>query len=533
MIRFNCHRCGMLMQAADTGAGRHAKCPGCGLILTVPQTAADVPEPPAPPQIAGPPAATPPPIGPSLPSPPVTALARQAVMPVPTAGMPPPPGAPLLNELLGAGRPPLPTDSAGPLADLVEESLASTSGQHKLHGSGEIKTVNNKPILSNAALRNLGIAALATGAVGIGLFWVPFAGAIVALFGLAAGLVALFAGTSRGDSPMGWTLSGVGISFVALALGAYWTYSSLNSPAKDRFAAAGHKPGGATITTNGKLAPSNAMAKSAEAAAPAAAGGDARDDRDPLKFAAGAYRRAQDNASKDSRTAAQRNSRDQRAARPQLIVGSDGSVGLAAAKTDEQTSDRDSSDKSGGVGDNGSKPADIKWAAAEKKEPQGTGPLQVTITKVVVGKVPTYAVGGLPTLVNLTQDSAMTIWFKIHNGDEAGSVEYTGWMGAKAEETKIESKLVDDHGRDHRRLRFPLDEAIPGSILGKVPLKPVVAGQSIADAVVFPVLPEDVDDFDLTLSGKAIGQEEDLHFRIPRSMIKPDDSNPLLGGTGN
>ena len=44
MIRFNCHRCGMLMQAADSGARRHAKCPGCGLILTIPQTAADVPD---------------------------------------------------------------------------------------------------------------------------------------------------------------------------------------------------------------------------------------------------------------------------------------------------------------------------------------------------------------------------------------------------------------------------------------------------------------------------------------------------------
>jgi hypothetical protein len=452
-------------------------------------------------------------------------------MPVPTAGMPRPPGGPLLSELLDATRPPLPSDRAGPLADLVEESLAP-SVQGKTEGSGAMKSVNRIPTLSNAALRNLGIAALAAGAVGIGLFWVPFAGAVVALVGLAAGLVALFVGASRRDSPMSWAVSGAGISFVAVALGAYWTYSSLNRPAKDRFAAAGRKSGDATIATNGKLAPSAATAKSAEGAALSAAGSNARDDRDPLKFAAGVYRRA-DIASKDSRTAALRSSRDQRAARPRLIVGSDGNVGLATAKADEQNNDRDSSDKSGGDGENGAKPGDIKWAAAEKKEPQGTGPLQVTVTKVVVGKVPTYAVGGLPTLVNLTQDPAMTIWLKIHDGDAAGSVEYTGWMGAKAEEAKIESKLVDDHGREHRRLRFPLDEAIPGSILGKVPLKPVFAGQSVPDAIVFPVLPEDVDLFDLTLSGKAIGQEEDLHFRIPRSMIKPDESNPLLGGSGN
>src|SRR5439155_14345736 len=92
MIRFNCHRCGMLMQAAESGIGRHAKCPGCGMILVIPKAAAAaVPVPPPPPAD----------------SPPVSATARQAAMPVPPVGMAPPP--PLsLDELLGDTSPPRP-----------------------------------------------------------------------------------------------------------------------------------------------------------------------------------------------------------------------------------------------------------------------------------------------------------------------------------------------------------------------------------------------------------------------------------------
>ena len=77
------------------------------------------------------------------------------------------------------------------------------------------------------------------------------------------------------------------------------------------------------------------------------------------------------------------------------------------------------------------------------------------------------------------------------------------------------------------------NEAVVGSIQGSGPLKPVFAGQSVKDAIVFAPLADEAQSMDLTLSGKAIGQDEDLHFRIPKSMIKTDDSNPLIGGPGN
>ena len=160
----------------------------------------------------------------------------------------------------------------------------------------------------------------------------------------------------------------------------------------------------------------------------------------------------------------------------------------------------------------------------------------MTITRVITGKVPMYAIGGLPTLVNLTESPAMTIWLKIRNVDAAGmTADYLGWMGEKADAAKIGSELMDDHGRKHPQLRHLIkpEEAIQGSVQGAGPMKPIVAGQAVADAILFTMPPADADSFELTLSGKAIGQEEDLHFRIPKSMIKPDESNPLLGGPGN
>jgi hypothetical protein len=261
-----------------------------------------------------------------------------------------------------------------------------------------------------------------------------------------------------------------------------------------------------------KLTPSAAAAKFVRGANMAAAGGDPRDDLDPLKFALGAYQRV----------AGGQNSKVRR---PQLIFDGDANGrGLAVAtKTDSNSTDSATDGDAATAAHSG---ASIKWAAAEKNEPQGSGSLQVTITKVLVGKVPTYPVGGLAELFDVTPDPYLTVWFKIKNTDAAGSVDYKGWMGQKAEESAIDSLLVDDHGREHKHIKFP-DDAV---IRGTKPAAPISAGQSVNDALVFPLLWADVESARLTLSGKAIGQDEDLHFQIPSSMIKTDNSNPLLGG---
>jgi hypothetical protein len=220
-----------------------------------------------------------------------------------------------------------------------------------------------------------------------------------------------------------------------------------------------------------------------------------------------------------------------KAAAPRLVVGSDGNIGLAVTSRDDgPTNDGAPSEKSASHNGEPAKPPAIKWAAADKNEPQGTGPLQVTITKVVVGRVATKLAGEAFELgAEPTPDPYLSVWFHIKNTDAAGSTEYVGWMGKKAEEAKIESSLIDDRGHEHKHVPFPPDTAIKGT----KPAAPIFAGQAVDDALVFSPLPAEVEAVELVLSGKAVGQEEDLHFRIPRTMIKADDSNPLIGGARN
>lgn len=519
MIRFNCHRCGMLMQAADAGAGRSAKCPGCGMIVKIPKAPAVVTPPPAPPP-------APVPLPPA-----VSATLRQSAMPVPAGGMAPP--SPLSRDELPGDGSPL-RRSPGGVDDPLEPPSPLGTGSHTADHYGVIRGRREQPGLSNAALRNLGIAALGVGGLGIALFWLQFAGPIVAFIGFAAGLIALFVGASRGDAPMGLGYAGAGLSFVGVVLGSYWTYSLLTKPGEAQIAAAKTQDGADEATAGrAKLVPVAVTARFAEGAALGAAGGDTLDDRDPLKFASGAYRQVESFGSKN--IVASTRDRRPKAAAPRLIFDGDGNAVAVTAAPDDRSSDSASAADQTPAAKDAAAPPPIKWADAEKHEPQGSGSLQVTITSVITGKVPTYAIGGLPTLVNLTESPAMTIWLKIRNTDVAGSADYLGWMGAKADSAKIGSELIDDHGRKHPQLRHLIkpDEAIQGSMQGDGPLKPILAGQSVADAILFPMPPADADSFELTLSGKAIGQEEDLHFRIPKSMIKPDESNPLLGGLGN
>ncbi len=515
----------MLMQAAESGAGRHAKCPGCGQILVIPKATAAVPVPPPPP--AAPP--------------PVSATAMQAAMPVPPAEMRPP--APLsLDELLGDTSPPRPAGAKTVgAAALVKKPIAS--GAHKL--GGRVKGKKDAG-LSNTALRNLGIAAIAIGVLAGALFWLPFAGPAVALAGLGAGLVAMFVGSSRRSAPMGLALAGSAVSFIALAIGGYWTYSSLTKPADNQIAAAGTKTEGdvqpagqgavddstSASTPMPKISPAATAARFAEGAATNVAGGDPRDDREPLKFAAGATRGVLAAGSNDVVAATARASKNGAKTTPKLVFGADGSAVVVTEKPEASAAET-ARDKTGSS--EPAAPAPIQWAAAEKNESQGTGSLKVTITKVLVGRVPYYEIGGIDTLTDLTRDPLMTVWLKIRNGDAAGSVEYSGWMGVKADKEKTEATVADDHGHSHGALRnyFKADQALKGSVQGEGALKPIFAGQAVADAVVFPMPAEDAEYLELTLSGNAIGQEEPLHFRIPKSMIKQDESNPLIGGAGN
>ena len=276
--------------------------------------------------------------------------------------------------------------------------------------------------------------------------------------------------------------------------------------------------------TSNPLTPSAATGKFGDGAFLGVVGGDARDDRDPVKFASGAFRNVQSSLAKEI-TAAGRQSRST-AGRPRLVFGgNDNGNGLVVSAAKPEGAEEE-----GAADKRASGASSIQWAAAEKGEPQGSGPLQVTVAKVVVGKVVSYPIGDLQTLINVTSEPYMIVWLKVKNTDASGSAEFAGWMNPQAEEHKFESTLIDDHGREHKPIRpFNKDEAIQTT----TPPGKIFAGQTATDAIVFRVLTDDVDSMDLTLSGKAIGRDEDLHFRIPRSMIVRDISNPLLGRTGN
>ena len=341
-------------------------------------------------------------------------------------------------------------------------------------------------------------------------------------------------------------MAGVGISVVALAFGGYTTYTSLNKPAVvAAIAPTAHLPPVAAAAAKPKATPAEAVAKFAQGAILGIVGGDLRERRDPLKFAFAAFRKLQVSAGEAAQRTAAGVAQSGAAPRFQLVFGGDANGGLeVTAKTDGAkaagtatsgaTPDASASQqKAAGARDAARDKPAIHWAAAEKHESQGTGSLKVTITKVLVGKVGSSRIGGGPdAFPSITGDDRMTIWFKIRNTDAAGSADYTGWMGVKAEKAKISSELDDDQGGTYQHFQFRPEEAIVGSIQGRGPLRPIFAGQSVADALVFPAMPAGVDSIELTLSGKGIGQDEDLHFRIPKSMIKSFTPNLLVPGVG-
>jgi hypothetical protein len=48
-IEFRCTQCGKLLRTGDETAGKHAKCPQCGAVMTIPATGGAAPPPPVPP----------------------------------------------------------------------------------------------------------------------------------------------------------------------------------------------------------------------------------------------------------------------------------------------------------------------------------------------------------------------------------------------------------------------------------------------------------------------------------------------------
>ncbi len=149
----------------------------------------------------------------------------------------------------------------------------------------------------------------------------------------------------------------------------------------------------------------------------------------------------------------------------------------------------------------------------------------MNIAKVVVGRVSITQRDGL--FPEPTPEPYLTVWLKIQNKEAAGEVVYTGWMNAAAAKTKIKATLTDEQGRPFALVPITKDDFVSGA---KSAATLTGGSGPISDALLFIPPKEPVQYLQLTLSGEAFAQKGDLHFQIPWSMVKTEDSNPLVGG---
>jgi hypothetical protein len=266
-----------------------------------------------------------------------------------------------------------------------------------------------------------------------------------------------------------------------------------------------------------------------EGAALALAGGKSSDVRDPLKFSMGAVRglyAAGDSETKvaaaESGTPAKRKGKV-----PQLVFGGsgiDGSQTLAVAGDSDSTKAAAASD---GSDDKTAEPAaPVKWAAADKGEAQDLGDVHVTITKVTQGRV---AIAGKDIGVDLTGESYLTVWLKIENKAGVGDVAYTSWMDPEGAKSALKSEVVDEQGRPYKICPLLKGEYISGTR----PTPSIGSNSSITDALAYALPKDEVKTLRLMLPGQAVGQKGNLYFEIPWSMVKAEETNPLIGGLGN
>lgn len=165
-VRFNCQRCTKRFEVGTKYAGRRINCPFCGATIRIPQAS-------MPAKIAAGPAPTP----------------ATATRPRFSA------------SALASSRPKEP-----PASRLVEPG--STPPEHEF-----------PPLVPPPRLDFLGIAALATGGLGLVLFNWPPVGLSFAGVGLVLAIVALFAALKRGDGNPGYAVGGGAASGLAMIVG--------------------------------------------------------------------------------------------------------------------------------------------------------------------------------------------------------------------------------------------------------------------------------------------------------------------------
>jgi hypothetical protein len=526
MIRFHCLECGKLIKANDSAVGRAAKCPGCGAVVEIPQ--ASFPAPPPPPKAVPAPPPVTPPSAPKM-------AAQTATEPL------------SLEELLGSTAAVAPSGNHAVSATTtaaVSEDAGRTAGKAGSKTAGKtakqngvkaaVATKREKASARGGAIptkkiRNLSFAAIGAGALGLALFAVPYAGPAVGVIGAVVGFYCVFLASARRNSPMILALAGIALSVIAACFGGYWTFQAIQATPVAASAENG-APEANPDATAAQQAPNASLAvdfnQFAGAAVKAIAEGAVADSRNPLNFAAAAVRGA---AADPSKKAARLASADgapaiARATGP-VTLRLQGSAGGSEKGTDAGAPTGESTPS----GDSVSAPAaaakgPIQWAAADKGEAQGNDDVQVTVLKVMIGTLH-FRLGSNALLDEReTEAKFLHIRLKIQNNQTAGTIDYKGWMTLP----DSDATLTDDQGTEIKRfdintLASPTQHL---TIVNSHPSATIEISQSNEDVIIFHLPPDGAQYLRLTLSGKAAGLGDDLHFQIPRSMI-------TTGETGN
>ena len=393
---------------------------------------------------------------------------------------------------------------------------------------GKVKPTSKDPARQVAGIRKLSLAVVVLGLVGLGLFWLPYAGLAVGAVGCAGALLALAKASSRRGLPKGLAATGLLVNVAAAGLGAYWTLNSAGPVTPDIAAAssADSKPKAtpAPLERRAEKQAPNLAAQAAHLAEEVSAGpfgGLASEHPIPLLLAESALAGLLDGPSHDRAQGG-----------PHLTFyakdGSSGTNGVGLAVTSGAPPSSDASSQPA-VGAPAS-PADIRWAAADQGQAQGNDDFQVTADHATLGIVILGEAGAAENdlLAKRVQtgESYLVVWLKIKNTQLATPADYKSWPNDPKNKSDDAPQLSDDAG--HVLAPMPPVKDAP-VIVGAHPAATIPASESIDDALAFRVPAGAWSFVRLTLPGKPLGIEGALHFQIPRAMFKEGPSiNSLL-----
>jgi hypothetical protein len=459
--------------------------------------------------------------------------------------------------------PPPPPEFATPatgqslsLEDLLSDTAGATragnvagSATGANTAAAQRKTTAEGSPHSNRKIRNLSLAAIVAGAIGLATFAVPYVGPAIGLLGALVGFYGVCLASARRNSPLLLGLFGAALCVVAAGLGGYTTYRGFQSAAvatnAQKTSPAINADAIAAQPTSDAIGPGD-FNQFAGAAIKSGAAGVVADARDPLNFAAAAVAHAVADPSKTVN----------RLASAAAVPAAQAAPGAAGATSPTTLRLQDPSGPSGkegeadaelakaapanavpanepsAVGKLSSAPAAAaktvtRWAAADQAETQGSDEVQVTVLKAVTGPL-FFHLGGDSLLDgHYTEQPFLQISLKIQNNQAAGGVDYKGWMSLP--ESAV--TLTDNKGTavarfDVKRLATPKRVATLDNVHLPTTLD---TSQSLEDVIIFALPPQSAEYLRLKLSGKAVGLPDDLYFQIPKSMIKPAETvNPIL-----